>query len=581
MKTRHVVGLVGAAVLCIAADANAADPTAAVSRAAAVMMAGDGNMGRLDGEMRLRGPGFEQTDVVSLQKDGKQYVVLVTMQSFDQQSGYGPWQCSCSSYELQNNAPPKEVVHLQRLSSYRGNGERLCNHPRMATDGDVIMWGYGSDYNNNRPSTYVGVIDHMCRTLANPVMVDAHSTTELPPNSGITADDNGVPTTTIANNNGAIDIAYNGNGNFTLGYLSTAGNATEAAYAVGLKLTKQDVLYNVTRSWINPIVSPSNIGRPTIKSIDANRSLFCATQGNNRPPEKGVVCAVLDASNGNPVWKNTVAGSYRDATDQMHYFSQPTIAKISDGRFALNTVESNGRGKNTNLKGTNLAHLYVLDYASDAIVMNTQATGIAAHQTHSTICGGSYGPEGRPVTAVISAPPTGIGRAEMVMVDFDATAKTFTWDDDAHKWPITWYGDSGHLANWYGRNPMRQGRDFLRCIGDVPNPGYHTDGGYMKDVASFFVAAVSGRVPGDYKNSLYVTFVPGKADTPSAPQNPAPADDLPLPTNDNGNGNDQPKPNDSSGCACSTPGAGTSSGTMFGSLALLGLAIAAVRRRRS
>jgi MYXO-CTERM domain-containing protein len=127
---------------------------------------------------------------------------------------------------------------------------------------------------------------------------------------------------------------------------------------------------------------------------------------------------------------------------------------------------------------------------------------------------------------------------------------------------------------------MRQGRDFLRCVGDVPNPGYHVDGGYMKDVSSFFVAAVSGRVPGDYKNSLYLSFVPGKADTLSSPQNPAPADDLPPPSSDNANG-PQPKPVDSSGCACSTPGTSSDSGTMFGGLALLGIVIVSVRRRRS
>src|SRR5262245_49485120 len=166
MKTRHVVGLIGAAVLCIAADASAADPTA-VTRAAAVLQAGLGNEGRLDGEMRLRGPGFEQTVLTSIVKDGKQYVVLITMQSFDQKSGYDPWQCSCSSYELQANAAPKEVVHLQRLTSYQ-NGERLCNHPAIATDGDTLVWGFGSDTNNDRPNTYVGVIDHMCRSLANP-----------------------------------------------------------------------------------------------------------------------------------------------------------------------------------------------------------------------------------------------------------------------------------------------------------------------------------------------------------------------------------------------------------------------------
>jgi MYXO-CTERM domain-containing protein len=167
----------------------------------------------------------------------------------------------------------------------------------------------------------------------------------------------------------------------------------------------------------------------------------------------------------------------------------------------------------------------------------------------------------------------------MVMVDYNSDNNTFTYDDSAHKWPFAWYGDSGHLANWYGENPMRQGRDFLRCIGDVANPGYGQADGYMKDVSTFFVAAVSGRVPGDYKNSLYLSFVPGKADTVSAPQNPTPADQpLPEPPS---NTQAPPAPSPPTGCACNTPGTSTDRGTMLGGLALLGLVIGATRRRRS
>src|SRR5438270_8191673 len=101
MKARHVVGFVGASLLSLAAVDASAGNTTAVNSSAVVLMAASGNEGRLDGEMKRRGPGFEQSDVTTLVKDGKQYVVMVTMQSMDEKSGYGPWQCSCSSYELQ------------------------------------------------------------------------------------------------------------------------------------------------------------------------------------------------------------------------------------------------------------------------------------------------------------------------------------------------------------------------------------------------------------------------------------------------------------------------------------------------
>jgi MYXO-CTERM domain-containing protein len=582
MKTRHVVGFVGASLLSfVALDASAGNTP--VNSSAVVLQVGAGNEGRLDGEMKNRSPGHEQADVLTINKDGKQFVVMVEMLGMDEKTGYAPWQCACSSFELLPNGAPAERVHAKQISTYKqGNGDRLCNHPRIATDGNVIMWAYGSDFNNDKPNTYVGALDHMCNVIAQPIMVNAKSTTELPAGSPVTATDNNVPTDKINNNDGAPDLVWNGNDQWTVGYLSTAGNATEVSYALGIQLSKVDVQYTLKRNWIQPVTYPARIGRPTIKAIDANRSLFCSSKGNNRPQEIGTECSIIESATGNIKWKNLIAPSYRDAENMggaMHYMGQPTVAKISDTSYALNVVESNGMGKNTNLKGSNIAHLYTLDLAADAMVINGHITGVAAHQTHSTICTGAFGVDGAPHIGVISAPPTGIGRAEMVMVNYDSSNKTFTYNDNAHHWPISWYGDSGHLANWYGHNPMRQGRDFLRCIGDVPNPGYHVDGGYMKDVKSFFVAPVPGRVPGDYKNSLFLSFIPGQADQVLTPTNPSPADQPPAPTTDNSGNQTNTAPGSTSGCACSTPGTSSDSGTMFGGLALVGLVIGAVRRK--
>jgi MYXO-CTERM domain-containing protein len=550
----------GSAVLALASQAagDTAPAQAPLTRAAAVLQVGDGNQGKLDGEMRLRGPGFEQTTVVNLQNNGNSYIVLITMQSFDDPSGFWPWQCSCSSYQLSPTSPPQQVANLVRLTSYKGNGERLCNHPKAATDGQNIVWTYGSDYMSNRTQTYAGAIDYMCRTLVAPVLVS----------------------NTPNENSGAPDIAYNSNGMFTAGYLATGGN-NDTSYAFGLTLSKQDVVYSLTKTWQMPIVAPSNIGRPTIATT-ANRSFFCASKGNNRPAEQGIECAWLNPVDGTTLWKNVVVQPDRNAMQAMTggYFGQPTLAKISDTRFALNAIESNAGGRNTNLKGSNLAHLYMLDAAGDAIVNNANAPGLAAHQTHSAVCAGSYGVSGEQTTAVISAAPTGIGRAEMIFVNYDQTQKAFSYDQNANKWPINWYGDSGHLANWYGRNPMRQGRDFLRCIGNVQNPGHGRPDGYMRDVETFFVAAVSGRVPGDYKNSLFLSLIPGKVDTVATPENPVPADTPPVPATDN---TDQTPPatntHASNGCSCNTPG--QTSGNLAGGLVLFGLVLLGVRRRRS
>jgi hypothetical protein len=554
MRARHhatsFLGILAAAFAATVATTSSAMPTS-------VMAIGGGNEGRLDGDMRERGPGFEQTSMVNVVQNGTSYIVLITMQSVT--DGNSPWQCSCASYQLNTNGPPTEVTKMTRLTNL--SGERACNHPKAAVGGDGnIVWMFGSDDNSNRPNTYAGAIDAQCRQLVAPQIVSL----------------------TDNQNDGAPDIAFNGTDGtgaqiFTGAYLSTGGD-NDITYALGLSLTKQDLVYSLTKTWIQPIITPANIGRPALATGGLDRTLLCASEGHNRPPEGGIDCAWLNSHDGSTVWKNQISAS---DPQNMKYMSQPSLARLSDGHYVLNHIESNGGGKNTNLKGSNLAHLISLDVVSDAIVKGGEITGAATYQTHSAVCAGAYGTSGNPVAAVISASPTGIGRPAMLMVGYDDGAKQFSYDQVNDNWPIAWYGDSGHLANWYGRNPGRQGRDFLRCIGDVANPGHGVQGGYMSNVASFFVAAVAGRVPGDAKNSLTLSLVPGQVDVQTAPENPQPADQVnttppaaPVAPTTSGDASS------SKGCACDAAGRGDSRGAGGLSLVAMAIGLAFARRRR-
>jgi MYXO-CTERM domain-containing protein len=567
MMSRYWIGIVAGALGVALVTPAAADPQTGAAATpismspAVVSVSGPngGNMGRLDGDMRLRGPGFEQTAVIPMSKNGNEYIVLITMQSIlsNQQTGdIGPWQCACSSYQLNASAPPTQIANLVRLTNL-DNGERLCNHPAGASDGTNILWMYGSDTNSNRPNTYAAVTNEKCQTVAAAQMVN------LPMNSN-----DGAPAITF---NGIV----NGVSKFTGGYLETGGTLDQV-YAMGLSLSANadGITMTLNRDWIQSIISPSNIGRPTIVADNANRTVFCASEGNNRPPEGGVQCAYLDSMTGNILYKNTMAAS---DPNKMIYMSQPNVAKLADGQFVLQTIASNAMGRNTNLKGTNLTYMYSLTAAGDALQAQQVGTGMAAYQTHASLCTGAYGVSGNKAVSVISASATGIGRPMMMMLGIDPTTKAVTYDENNDKWPIAWYGDSGHLANWYGRNPMRQGRDFMRCAGDIKNPGHGVQNGFMSNVSTFFAAAVSGRVPGDAKNSLTLSLVPGQVDTAVTPQNPSLATDVgasnaPV-------GPPPAAPSSSSGCACSTVGGGNGTSD-FAGLALLGLGLAVIASRR-
>jgi MYXO-CTERM domain-containing protein len=167
----------------------------------------------------------------------------------------------------------------------------------------------------------------------------------------------------------------------------------------------------------------------------------------------------------------------------------------------------------------------------------------------------------------------------MTFVSYDPGQKKMFFDERKDRVPTAWYADGQLLANYYGENPMEQGRDFARCIGDVKNPGWEKDKGYMKDVESFFVTVVHGREPGSLRNAMWLSLVPGVTKTAvDSFGNPAistevasipvatPTPPAPAPKSDGG------------GCSCSTPGQQTSSN--FIGLVLLGLAIGGIATRR-
>jgi MYXO-CTERM domain-containing protein len=485
-----------------------------------------------------------------------------------EEPGKGPVQCSCSSYQLRPDGAPQAVVSLKRLTDYSNDGERLCNHPKAAADENGnIVWLYGSDYKSNRPNTYAGVVNENCEQLAAPTMVNVARDA----------------------NDGAPDITYLGGGNFVAGYYSDGGGDVTAPFpgqggrysvGMGLSLNTSAVLPTLTRTWIKDVISPTDIGRPTITSVDGGHALFCSPKGPNRPSDS-VECGLVDSATGNVITKNEFfrGGDMGNGMGR-RYFNQPTVVKVSDNQFALMAIESNGMGKNGNVKGANTAHMMMISRNGDTLIAGNEIIGAAAHQTHASICTGGYGEQGAAAVGVFSAAPTGIGRAAMAMVQFDAATATFKYDDKADLWPTAWYGDSGHLSNWYGRNPMRQGRDFMRCIGGVENPGYHQANGYMPDVKTFFAAAVHGRIPGDEKNSLFLSLVPGQMDKKVLPQNPIPAGEVVTP---------DPvvmppaaaTPKSDSGCGCSTPGTSNTTGTAALVGMALGLGIVISRRRRT
>lgn len=580
---RWIGALAGVVAASQTGDANAdttQDPL--VARAAALTMIGSGaekNLGRPTADdpvdpnsNRRAGPGFEQATMTHITgADGAHYLVVLVMESV-YIDNIGPYQVSCNSFKLNDTSAPTPVV-MRKLMTHN-KGDRPANHPMavrtvMPSGQELIFWSYGSQMGENRTKTYASVTNEKCEQLLPDQMIS----------SALDAGNN---------DRGAPDVAYHGiaDGAAVLSFAYFSNGNDKDTYFGSLKLADNNGLLSLTPVYESmKILGPTNIGRPALVADGPDRAILCTAVDGNRPAHN-VSCARLKVSTGEVLFKNYIAMGNMDADPyKRSYMGQPTITKMSDGVFALQILESNGSSKNggaaRNLKGSNFAHLYHLEVnqGTEALVTRAVIDGAAPyHQTHAQICSGAFGTDGKRVVAVVGAPPTGIGRAAMLTVHFDPTqAAPFTYDKILDTWPVNWYGDSGHLANLYGENPGRQGRDFMRCIGDVPNPGYHVKGGFMPDVKSFFAAAIPGRQPGDPKNSLWVSLLPAETDTKGTPQNPVDARDVPTapPTTPTAEA-----PKDSSGCACVSGGQPVTPGEGLGSLALFGLVALGVRSRR-
>jgi hypothetical protein len=227
-------------------------------------------------------PGNEQLHSTWLQKNGHTYVVSVYM-SGNVSDDDRPWQCKCSSVEIDPKTGPRVLANADQVQLTHGApGDRPCNHPRIASDGTNMIWIWGSDDHNNNVETYVSGIDEMCNMTTKALKVSTD------PN----------------NNEGAADIVAVSPGLFTAGYLSTGNN--DRSIALGLTVDGQG---QITKTWQTKVVTPSNIGRPSIEMMDAGHSLFCAAKGNNRPPEDGVECSELDACTGDNLKCRRIAAS--------------------------------------------------------------------------------------------------------------------------------------------------------------------------------------------------------------------------------------------------------------------------------
>jgi MYXO-CTERM domain-containing protein len=517
MTTRTLfVGLLVAAVFT-AAPAWAFTPTELQILDCATGQADDNNVCGPTG--RNTGPGIEQAvHALTRQTDGKQYLTIVYMTSKVSRADR-PYQGACTSILLDPVRGPTIVADKVQLTANDGN--RPFNHPALASNGEYMVLLYGTnDPNETNVATYAQAIDHMCNILtADRVKVSN--------------DDN--------NNSAAPAVAFIGGNTWGGGYYVNGANQT---HAIALQVTRNGNAVDITETQDTVVVDPTNIGRPTVAPAGPDRMMICASQGNERPPEDGIRCALYDTAAGQAVWSELIMRADNDSTPKKRY-NTPQLASLPNNRFLVQFEQTNARGRdgdNNRQRGQTMTHVLplVVDNAANNVTIENDVANIGLNQVHGTICTGNWGTQSggtgasggtgiEPMAAIFDASITGSGVAAAKMVKFDLTARAVVPMGN----PLavgTQSGDGGYLSNIYGQNPNDQGREFLSCLGNVPNGGYHVQNGFRPDVKSFFVFTYGGMIPPGIKNSGFTSFYPAEVDTPVPPVQ------FPLKVNVAGNG---------------------------------------------
>lgn len=502
------------------------------------------------------GPGNEQEASVVVKKDGATYIVTVDMTSNvntgpngSQNSGDGPWQCQCVSYQLNVNGPPTQVA-VKQLTPFAAeagkfgpggpyaNNDRPCNHPSVATvDGEHVVMVYGTDKRQNDDTeTYAMVIDKDCNavTAGEPVLLshdryasdvvngqrDESAANNDPlrsdpefeailqarydalcPNGQNQAPITGSPCNDPdflgdENNNddGGAELVCFPNGKCVAAYLKRGGRDEDnrfmvASFTVGGQgaITVHD---NRTALY------PGEIAREVITKVDADSLLFCAPKSNNRPSEYGIYCSQVHVSADGTLTPEepTVLAP----TTNQGKPNQVQLSKLGDRPVAL--VLTSVRPVGPKKRGTSKSEDHIFLFDADGKNPKEIASNFCPNAAkHGTIAGFKF--LGKDTIGCLAGTISGSGLGSISAISEQ--------DGQWKKINPFFLGvnlDAGWLSAMCGANPGTQGRNFMSLL-TAENPGFGVEGGFQPDSENLLIYTGSGKAGGK-KNSMIFGSLP-------------------------------------------------------------------------
>jgi LPXTG-motif cell wall-anchored protein len=510
----------------------------------------------------------------------------------------GYWQGMCTSIKMTEDGPEVLASNVM-ISDYTG-GNRNFNRPSIAGFGirhasgeGVVLVAFGSDSadlgaETDTTRTYVKAINERCQEIA-PAQQISDTNDDDNGGSGPGVVMKAVPSLedplVITGGWAAFSSFRNGNGGEVYGYgvhVTTDPNSMPANQVV-VDLAWRNIAY----SNLNIARQSLTMGKQWTREVgetaggDPGLLVIGGPYGNDRPPSEGVVAVGLDPETGTKMTETFIV---EEASDTQDYY--PNDVTVAQGQFDSQIVfsynVSNGAGANSDEKGSSTTTIETLDIDANYNFSPQHKLEVVegfTNQTHSTMCTGLAGEVNDTSDldksiALISASPIASGQGQIALLHFGSQDNITKYFDNI----ISESSDSGMQSNLYGDNPQNQGRNTMHCIGDIENPGWHVEGGYKPWVKSFWAATISGPVAGSNKNAMFVVLTPATGEFEPDGQTSGPTTDASSSASGQGPGTG-PGNESSSACACRTVGSSNNDFSLAG-LALMGLGIAVVARRR-
>jgi uncharacterized protein (TIGR03382 family) len=372
-------------------------------------------------------------------------------------------------------------------------------------------------------------------------------------------------------------------------------------------------VFDVQKKWDTSFIDQEERSRgrcemvATTPGTAADMGVCCGTEGNNQPQREGVWCSGIDLASGDELWKERIAYRGQTAEGQNTYamrikmLQQRDTAGLANGKIVYQYQMHRGNN-NTNKKGgyddavmiatatptrTGMNSAAHIDITDDVIKNQVEMTHSIMMQTYT-------GPAAAPVATFGFLAPNHNGGGGVASSIMHLPLDTATGQPG----PSTLKNLSGPIdgqkyAKYLGNNPNNQGRNYTDCH-TIQNPFSAVEGAKSAGVGVINVCAMTGKltsagVPSMKPDLFFEIWTSLDVEDTTPPGGDTGGGDTGGGDTGGGDtgggdtGGDTGTGNgDNGGFSSSSGGCSTTGGSTGGlSFLLLGLALVAIRRRRS